>query len=208
MGTEKDDNDANLPASGLLTRGTLLLRLRDQYDDAAWQEFTDAYSGYVLAVSRRAGVSPSDEKDLLQAVLLKAWKELPGFRYDAGKGRFRGWLATMTKRTVYNHHRTNSRRVDREAKWASEVAVDWTDAEVDRISDEEWQRHVAELAWRQVSESLTPVAREVFVRLTNGESPEAVAESQGVSRNAVALYKTRIRKKLVREIGRLDQGLG
>jgi DNA-directed RNA polymerase specialized sigma24 family protein len=45
-------------------------------------------------------MNPHNREDLLQDIMLKAWKALPNFPYDERRGRFRGWLATVTKNTA------------------------------------------------------------------------------------------------------------
>ena len=67
------------------TRQTLLQRLKNQQDDRSWEEFVFYYQRYIYAIISNMNLPHHDCEDLVQAVLLKAWKILPGFQYDPGK---------------------------------------------------------------------------------------------------------------------------
>ena len=77
------------------TRLTLIERLRNQYDDSAWDDFSSTYKDYIYVVIIRMGFNPQDCEDLHQQVLLKLWNTLPDFSYDKNK-RFRSWIARVT----------------------------------------------------------------------------------------------------------------
>ncbi len=52
-----------------LTRASLLVRLRDQQNDAAWAEFIDLYAPLVYGYLRKQGLQEADAADLSQDVL-------------------------------------------------------------------------------------------------------------------------------------------
>jgi RNA polymerase sigma-70 factor (ECF subfamily) len=51
------------------TRASLLVRLRDPQDGAAWREFVDLYVPVIYAYARRQGLQDADAVDLSQGVL-------------------------------------------------------------------------------------------------------------------------------------------
>ena len=57
MGTASHDNDAN---DNLATRPSLLLRVRDHHDSAAWERFVKAYTPIVFGFCRKRGLQAAD----------------------------------------------------------------------------------------------------------------------------------------------------
>jgi RNA polymerase sigma-70 factor (ECF subfamily) len=56
---------AEIPA----TRASLLVRLRDPHNRAAWREFVDLYAPLVYGYARKQGLQDADAADLSQEVL-------------------------------------------------------------------------------------------------------------------------------------------
>ena len=80
------------------TQASLLLRLRDQQDDAAWTRFVDVYGPLVFRYAQRRGFQDADAADLTQDVLQSVARAMRSFQYDQTRGSFRGWLFTATRR--------------------------------------------------------------------------------------------------------------
>ena len=191
---ESQDNKLN-------TRVTLLIRLRNKYDNDSWEEFTNYYSSYVYAVLKGMGVDFSELDDMKQHILLKLWQNLPEFEYQPEKGSFRSWLCTVIRRTVYNYFR--------DKKNTSELkSEDIVNAEVDKIADREWMLHIASLAWDNIAEDFSDTVKETYVRLSNGENADDIAQVLKISRGSVYVYKERVQKALRKEVRRLNTELG
>ena len=88
------------------TRLSLLMRVRDLSDAAAWQDFVECYAPRVFSWCCRLGLQESDAADATQSVLLKLVEGLKSFDYDPKKGRFRGWLKTVTRHVATDVART------------------------------------------------------------------------------------------------------
>ena len=190
-----------------LTRVTLIQRLRVQQDAQAWQEFVAYYQGYIHRLARRMGLNHHDAEETVQDVCLKAWKALPTFAYDPGKGRFRGWLWQVTANGV--RARWRSRR--REAALLPEDAdavndlPDPAGPAVEKWAEEEWRAHVATVAWRNVGGEFEERTRQVFERLSKGVAPATVAAELGLAPSSVYVYKKRVQDRLRQEILRLNE---
>src|SRR5205085_7778264 len=80
------------------TSATLLLRLRPGGDERelAWTEFHCRYAPIIAGFARKLGARPQDIDDIVQDVLASFFGSSAKFRYDPGKGRFRGFLKTCT----------------------------------------------------------------------------------------------------------------
>ena len=188
------------------TRVTLIQRLRAQQDERAWQEFVVHYQGYIHRLARRMGVSHHDAEETVQDVCLKAWKALPTFSYDPGKGRFRGWLWQVTAnevRALWRSRRREAPLAVNEAGAAADIP-DPAISATERAAEEEWMAHVAAVAWRNVSGEFEERTRQAFERLSKGEAPEAVAAALGLAPASVYVYKKRVQDRLRQEVRRLN----
>ena len=88
-----------------ITRTSLLVRLRADGDPAGWHEFVQLYEPLFYTWARRAGVREHDIPDVVQDVLLKLLRLLPGFEYAPERGRFRAWLGTVCRTAIADWRR-------------------------------------------------------------------------------------------------------
>jgi RNA polymerase sigma-70 factor (ECF subfamily) len=80
------------------TSATLLFRLRDPADQRAWTEFHERYAPMIWGWCRHW--FPRETEDMVQEVFTRLIKCLKDFEYQPGKGRFRGYLKTVTHRLM------------------------------------------------------------------------------------------------------------
>ncbi len=76
------------------TRISLLERLRNPADQAAWAEFVHRYGQQIYRWCRRWNLQTADAEDLTQTVLAKLAEKIGTFRYDPGRS-FRAYLKTL-----------------------------------------------------------------------------------------------------------------
>src|SRR5947209_3674827 len=82
------------------TRASLLVRLRDPLDEAAWAEFIDLYTPLVYGYARKQGLQDADAADLTQEVLGALAGAVGRLEYDPHRGAFRNWLFTVVRRKL------------------------------------------------------------------------------------------------------------
>jgi RNA polymerase sigma factor (sigma-70 family) len=98
-------------ASGLHTRPSLLMRLRDPADAAAWGTFVDVYGPLVYGHARRRGLRHEDGEDVTQRVFARVTGAIRSFDYRPDVGRFRDWLGTVVRNEVNRFLSKESRAV-------------------------------------------------------------------------------------------------
>src|SRR5262245_31400848 len=80
------------------THASLLIRLRDPADGEAWAEFHQLYGPMIRGWCRHW--FPRELDDMAQEVFMRLSTCLRGFEYQPEKGRFRGYLKTVTSRLM------------------------------------------------------------------------------------------------------------
>ena len=80
------------------TQASLLIRVRDPGDHQAWAEFQRRYGPMIHGWCRHW--FPRETEDKVQDVYCKLVDRLRTFEYDPARGRFRGWLKTLTNRLM------------------------------------------------------------------------------------------------------------
>ena len=194
------------------TRQTLLQKLQNQYDSAAWDEFFLIYEKFIFAVVRKMKIDLHDAEDITQKVLLQAWKKLPDFDYNRQKGRFRSWLTTIARNQARMEMRSKYRHFDNPSSERHEelaqLVDSWTEPEIEKIAQLEWQKYIVAAAWANVQSTLGPKMLKVYELLTQGVALADVAKTLDLEENSVYRYRTRVEKQICLEVQRLEQQLG
>jgi RNA polymerase sigma-70 factor (ECF subfamily) len=179
-----------------LTRASLLIRLRDQSDQPAWNEFVSIYGPVIYGFARRRGLQDADAADIMQDVLRSVTTAIQRLDYDPRQGRFRGWLFTLTRNRVLTL--LSSRNGKARGTGDSNVQSLLT-AQPDRGADqeEEWEQDYRRSLTAVVLEELREEFREkiwqAFWQTAVEARPVAeVARSLGMSVGAVYVAKSRV----------------
>ena len=175
----------------LTTQASLLSRVRDLSDQAAWREFDAKYRELILRYCRRPG-----------AAAVRRRGRAPDGHAEPGQGSCarsstsprRDASATNMGQTVANAiHRYYRRPRPEQRGLSTTVAselVDEGQADLDREWEIEWMDHHYRLALQTVRESSDPKSIEVFEHMLSGESPDQVARRFGMTRDAVRQGQT------------------
>lgn len=91
------------------TRQSLILRLRNASDLAAWREFHEIYSPVVVRVARRRGLQDADAAEILQDVMWAVAQAVGRFE-PQGQARFRTWLARIVRHKLADAVRRRTRQ--------------------------------------------------------------------------------------------------
>lgn len=193
------------------TRQTLLMRAKNQDDDAAWEEFAAYYRDFIYMVLHQMNLYSVDIDDLAQDILIKIWKSLPNHIYDKDRARFRTWLSRLIRNQVLDHFRATQRRARKHAAAAEDETSDRmpmiTEPDVEKIIQKEWEVHIVQLALNNISSLFSDRAIEAFSMSIEGKSTAQIAEHLGVKPNSVVKLKNRVKERLVIEIQHLRNEL-
>ena len=191
----------------LETRVSLIHRVRDPADSAAWTEFFAVYQPLVLAYIRKRGVNLHDAADVAQEVFARLVPALGEFEFDAQRGRFRTWLWRVTHNALADWGRRRATRARAEQGWAAEhESVD--DGPASREWDELYRRRILEVAIERVRALAQPATWACFEgRILAGRPAAEIAAELGVSVNAVYVNASRLLSQVREECAGLEEPL-
>jgi RNA polymerase sigma factor (sigma-70 family) len=181
------------------TRASLLVRLRDPRDAAAWGEFVDRYAPLVYGYLRKQGLQDADAADLCQDVLAAVAGAIGRLEYDPARGAFRNWLFTAVRRKLANWRAAQANRARGSGDTATRQLLEKCPApETGEAEWEaEWERQVFAWACEQVRRDVTDATWQAFWRTAvHGEAARPVAADLGLSVAAVYLARSRVLARL------------
>lgn len=179
---------------------TLLERLREPRNDAAWERFVSLYSPLLFAFARRAGMSDNDAADVVQDVFLVLMAELPRFEYDAARKNFRGWLKTITVNKCRERQR---RRVLAAAQGGDEggVSAIVDDATAEAFWESEYHKNLVARALEIMQAEFEPTTWQAcWLTTVEARSTTDVVVELGITVNAVFVARSRVLRRLREEL--------
>ncbi len=157
-------------------------------DSTAWRELVEMHSGLVWSIIRGMGVFNADASDVFQSVFVRLAERLQ--QIDDPE-RLPGWLATTTKREIYDLARSKHRRTDPSESIAEEASADpGPDTHV--LAEETRQQVLAALA--RLPEEAQQLLRMVVMR--DDLSYAEISEVLGIPIGSIGPKRARCLEKL------------
>lgn len=192
------------------TRMTLLQKMQKQYDENAWQEFVDTYSGYIYTIINSMNIGAADADDLRQQIFIKLWKKIP--EIDLVKmSRFRSYLTVVVRNCVKDFFRKKQResnRTDTLVQSDSELTESTRLPDIDQIIETEWNNYIAALAFKNIAEYLSADAIRLFNETLKGRDIKEVAGEMNLPLSTAYRLKNRVKESLLTEVEALNDYLG
>jgi RNA polymerase sigma-70 factor (ECF subfamily) len=188
----------------LLTRASLLARLGNPQDRAAWQRFVELYGSLVYGFARQRGLQDADAADLTQEVFLAVARSAGRWQYDPRQGSFRGWLYGITRNQlarflqrrgagpVGSGDSNTHRRLEEEPSPEPGPEAAW---------ELEFQQQLLRLAAARIQGSFAPTTWQAFWRTAvEGQNAGDVAAALGLSVGAVYVARSRVLARLAEQV--------
>lgn len=181
------------------TRASLILRLQDPDDIAAWDEFAAIYAPVVFRSARRLGLQDADADDVVQEVLSAVARSVKDWIARDDRGAFRSWLYRIARNIAIDfltrrRHRPWSAGGDEAAGVLNEVEAT---ANVSSQFDIEVRREIFTRASEMVRSRVNDKTWQAFHRTAVlGQPIDTVAAQLGVSVGSVYIARSRMMKQL------------
>lgn len=191
---------ANLPE----TNESLLVRIRDPLDAAAWERFVALYRPAVYRLARRSGLQDADAEDLAQQVLANVARAIGNWRKDAERRNFRSWLMKIARNAILNELNRGRRDAARGGTSVLERlhSCQADHGELEKLVEDEHRRMIFRWVAAEVEPEFKPDTWLAFwMTAINGLPVERAAEELGKSPGAVYAGRSRIVRRL-REVVR------
>lgn len=192
---------------GSSTSVSLIERARCM-DPDAWERLCYVYGPLVYRWGRRAGLQDSDAADIGQEVFRTVAGRIGGFDHRPHVGTFRGWLRMITRNKIGDHLRRagdaphvlgGSTARQRWADLVDPVAEALSDSSVAAPDDQNLLFHRALDLLRGEFEVNT--WRAFWLSAVEERPTDEIAETLGLTRQAVRQAKYRVLRRLRVELG-------
>jgi RNA polymerase sigma-70 factor, ECF subfamily len=178
------------------TRASLILRLPDAADVAAWDEVLSIYGPLVYRMGLRQGLQAADADDLVQEVFTAVARSVSQWLDRSDRGKFRAWLLRIARNTSVNfltrrRHRPIGNGGDEASDWMVDIPA--PDCELSGEFDLEYRREVFRWAADQIEDAVTDNTWQAFwLTHVDGRSIADVAEHLGISTGNVYIGRSRV----------------
>ena len=178
------------------TDSSVIRAVADTENAAAWNRLFDLYAGFVYSIARRKGLNDADADDIVQMVFADLARNLPSFKYDREKGRFRSYLAALVKWRVIDRLKAVRRDADLKADFMEEAKSAATTEDED-FEEREWQSAAMEETLRRIKPEVRPEHYAAFVAsAVEGQDTDVVTKLYGISRDSLYQIRKRLTVKL------------
>lgn len=186
-------------SDALQTRMTLLAKVRNSGNRAAWEEFAALYRPLLVGYVASRGLRDEDVQDLVQEILIKLMRLLPEFSLDTQRGRFRTWLYRVSTSTVIDwarRRKRQARRNDELEQYYQRAEAAAETASVEEFAKEHQRRVLAFVIERLRAES-NPQTWQCFEQTALKGRPAAeVAAQLDLNINNVYVNTSRVLTKI------------
>ena len=186
------------------TQPSLLVRIRDERDTAAWSRFVELYAPLIYGYVRKQGLQDADAADVAQEVLRVVASASKRLEYDPNRGTFRGWLFRVVQSRIQDFYRRQDKRArgtgDTNAHRLLQEQAD-PDPGLSAVWDAAYERQIFQYAAQQVRGDFKESTWEAFwATAVEGEPAKPVSERLGISVAAVYLAKGRVMARIKEQV--------
>ena len=186
------------------TRPSLLVRIRDLKDRAAWGEFVAFYAPLVYAFAHKQGLQQADVLDVTQDVFQTLARKIGDFDYQPQQGRFRDWLYTIVRSRLADHMRREARSPGTNAQLALDLAEGRD--EFARLWEQEYLHHAFHWSVVRIRDDFQPRTWRAFMLFgVHRLKASDVAAQLDMSVGAVYVAKSRVLTRMREVMSELEQ---
>lgn len=188
-----------IPPSPPETRTSLILRLPNAADSAAWDELVAIYGPLVFRLAKKQGLQGADAEDIVQEVFTAVSKQVEQWLSQSDRGPFRAWVLRIARNIAINV--LTRKPPGGIAQGGSEhqglANLEDNAGDVSSHFETEYQRQIFRWAAEQVQAAVTETTWQAF-HLTHIDqiSIDAAASQLGISPGAIYIARSRVMNRL------------
>lgn len=188
------------------THPSLLLRLKDHRDTAAWRVFDEIYRPMMERFARARGLDVADADDVVQQCMAALADHIRSFDYDPARGRFKSWLRTMVNNKVRNFLRDRREQAGDSGPIRTLASPE---ASAEEVFEKLWMQEHLWHCLRQIESQVDATTFQAFRLFVLDQRPvEEVCAMLGMSANNVYTIKWRLTQKVGEKMAELVGGDG
>ncbi len=207
----------------ILTRHSLINRLKDWGDQTSWQDFFDIYWELIYNVAIKAGLSDTEAQEVVQETIIGVARKIGEFKSDPAQGSFSAWLMQLTRWRIADQWRkrgkvgqasrlsgageTPALRSDETGSTGPmERVPDPAGIPLDAVWQEEWEKHLMAAALERVKCQVSPRQFQMFdLHVRQELSVADTARTLQASLASVYMAKHRVARLVKKELARLQK---
>jgi RNA polymerase sigma-70 factor (ECF subfamily) len=184
------------------TRKSLLVRLKDPGDAAAWDEFVSLYGPLVRTLARRGGLQDADAHDLEQEVYRSVAAAIDRYDPNPERGSFRGWLFRIARNHMLNAFVARKRHPQgsgdtRMGELLEAHADPAPNPDETALFDAAYRKRLFEWAAQKAREHFKEATWLAFWRTAvEGREIAAVAAELGLTTGAIYVHRNRVMARI------------
>jgi RNA polymerase sigma-70 factor (ECF subfamily) len=182
------------------TRASLILRLKNAEDVAAWNDFVAIYAPVIFRVACRHGFQVADAENLIQEVLLSISRALPQWLQREDRGSFRAWLRKIARNEAVDMLTQRATRpLGKDGLEAERLLAELSDPRRDLSSqfDLEYEQAVFQWAAAQVRDSVSETTWQSFwLTRVEGLSVDMAAKQLNMRPGTVYVARGRVMNRI------------
>ncbi|MEQ8635054.1 RNA polymerase sigma factor [Gimesia maris] len=192
------------------TRASLLIRVRDPADQAAWHEFVEIYRPVILRMARQKGMQEADAEDVAQLVLIAISKAVEQRPHDPERAMFRTWLHRVAHNAILNalmrgKPDRGSGKSELLALLNEHASQNGPDSSLLRL---EYRREVFRWAARHVRQEFQRDTWDLFwLTAVEGREIEEIAQEFRKNRGAIYAARSRVMRRIQEKAAEYERDL-
>ncbi len=190
------------------TRPSLIVRLQNAQDEAAWSEFLALYEPLILREMRKNGLQECDARDACQQVLTAVARDVAGWKADGRTASFRRWLFRIARNRMLKSLAQTRSRV--KAAGGTDAQIRLENHPESRVSSTgdfeiEYRRQLLVSAAEEIRGEFHESTWQAFWRTcVDGQPAADVAAQLGTSTGNVYVARSRIIARLREKVSEAD----
>ncbi len=188
-----------MPTSPPETRASLILRLQDAADVAAWEEFVALYAPVIFRAAVARGFQAADAENVIQEVLLAVARSVSQWLERTDRGSFRAWLLKIARHEAFDQINAKATRsLGHDGEKAERLLADLpARSDLSSVLDFEHERAVFQWAADQVRDSVAEHTWQAFwLTRVEGISVEEAARKLKIRPGNVYFARSRVMARI------------